>query len=829
MTKRKPAKRRLPTSGSNPNESLTEDATNPDLFEAEAALPGDRSNHVEAQVAQGVEYELPSDFEDEEISEDEAFDEEDEKTFGAYFTKKTRKAAAVGTHFNERKAAPKGEVFLSDLIHSDSDNEDAERIVGRSTNDIAESEEDGENDDENDDEDVEDEDDDNGEGGSDAVLAVVKRLGKMSDAAGKASLQKVQSEAVPEGEYNTPHGQSGKLTLASVLKTLDPTSTKHGDLKKKLSKLSRAEKVSGGTAGVVESRAERKVGYAEAKKEVSKWKTIVQENRQATSLSFPLNAPKHVKSTTLGLTAGFSAKTDLEKEIEEALEKSGMVGDKQVEEAENEDLAEITEDPEEIRRRRGELSKLRALMFYDEQKHKRQKKIKSKMYRKLKKRREARQQEKAELQLRESDPAAAKQLDEQAALQRAEERMTLKHKNTSKFIRGLLKNGGTHRQRTRDAIIEQLEQEEKLRKRIGTLQDDNSDESSGAESDEDAMEKAKRLHDEIVDDGNKPAETKGLFALKFMQNGLEKKRKLAEERAKRLIDAAASGLASGDEEEEDKGAEKVVSGRRKFERKGKRSKQSGEGPEKFPGKLDVKAVAQSSGFVKAAAMAPTVPEESEVENKPAENNPWLSVAKTKKRKVAAAPSKVVVDVSHAASAKPSTSTSKKGSKSGASKEQAELLRRAFVTAGVAEEEFEEDKRKELEEVNGKRKPEVTDLPGWGSWTGEGISSKKKKAKTIDQSKRKPQKRDKKPHVIVSKKRNKKAKKYFLDKVPYPFTSREQYERSLKNPIGNDWNTVETFRKNVKPEVLTKAGTIIPPVQKTERYEVPYHKRDVEAA
>lgn len=49
-------------------------------------------------------------------------------------------------------------------------------------------------------------------------------------------------------------------------------------------------------------------------------------------------------------------------------------------------------------------------------------------------------------------------------------------------------------------------------------------------------------------------------------------------------------------------------------------------------------------------------------------------------------------------------------------------------------------------------------------------------------------------------------------VPYPFTSREQYERTLAVPLGREWNTRNTFEQANKPEVHVRAGTIIQPAK-----------------
>ncbi len=37
-------------------------------------------------------------------------------------------------------------------------------------------------------------------------------------------------------------------------------------------------------------------------------------------------------------------------------------------------------------------------------------------------------------------------------------------------------------------------------------------------------------------------------------------------------------------------------------------------------------------------------------------------------------------------------------------------------------------------------------------------------------------------------------------LPHTFTSVDQYERAMRNPLGPDWNTQGAFRNLTKPEV-----------------------------
>jgi U3 small nucleolar RNA-associated protein 14 len=40
---------------------------------------------------------------------------------------------------------------------------------------------------------------------------------------------------------------------------------------------------------------------------------------------------------------------------------------------------------------------------------------------------------------------------------------------------------------------------------------------------------------------------------------------------------------------------------------------------------------------------------------------------------------------------------------------------------------------------------------------------------------------------------------------------EQYEHSLRAPVGPEWNTRDSYQKMTKPRVMTKLGTVINPL------------------
>ena len=47
------------------------------------------------------------------------------------------------------------------------------------------------------------------------------------------------------------------------------------------------------------------------------------------------------------------------------------------------------------------------------------------------------------------------------------------------------------------------------------------------------------------------------------------------------------------------------------------------------------------------------------------------------------------------------------------------------------------------------------------------------------------------NVMISERRVKTAAKYKITEIPHPFTTREEYERSLQMPLGGELNTAAT--------------------------------------
>jgi len=191
---------------------------------------------------------------------------------------------------------------------------------------------------------------------------------------------------------------------------------------------------------VVEQRASRQVQYQLTKKDVSKWQALVAANRRAPHLAFDHEQPHAPKNTTATLADKFKPSSNLEQEVAKILNRGGLGSNKGVRRQEVDALQQNEVSIEEvcivtrcvqsvglapcvccillsfafflhdvqrtcvrcvggvcrqIKKRQGQLAKLKALLFYDELKRRRANKIKSKAYRRVRKRQERRKEAKA--------------------------------------------------------------------------------------------------------------------------------------------------------------------------------------------------------------------------------------------------------------------------------------------------------------------------------------------------------------------------------------------------------------------------------------------------
>eukprot|EP00535_Pseudo-nitzschia_heimii_P005933 CAMPEP_0197177914 /NCGR_PEP_ID=MMETSP1423-20130617/3350_1 /TAXON_ID=476441 /ORGANISM="Pseudo-nitzschia heimii, Strain UNC1101" /LENGTH=863 /DNA_ID=CAMNT_0042627537 /DNA_START=34 /DNA_END=2625 /DNA_ORIENTATION=+ len=429
---------------------------------------------------------------DEEIPEDEAFNSEDERLFGHFFIEGNEK----GNDQNKYQHDPTTTLSSEEVITSESDTDDG--------------------------------DDDENDGGQ-YMLDLLNKLDTKIGSDSKSDLSLAQMTKIPESEYSNSMSKE-ELTLDNLMEGIQDTQG-FRDLQKALSSkpMTTQAPLDKKTAG----RVERKIAYRARSKDVSRWVDIIQENRQAESLDFKSHDRLQLSRDVL--VDKFEAKTSFEKEIEEALREAGQQDEEAVlkgeEEALQDDLGANRLTMEEYKKRRGQLAQIRALMFYHERKRHQMKKIKSRKYRRIRKKQRDRLKESAMESAMEQDKDFAKELKEKEEVARIKERMTLAHKNTSKWAKRILKRGKNVDVDTRRALSAQIQRGDDLRRKmVGS--DEESDDNT---DDEDLIESARKVLHETENDEDPTHGKTGLFKLSFMQKGIQKQREKAREEARKLL------------------------------------------------------------------------------------------------------------------------------------------------------------------------------------------------------------------------------------------------------------------------------------------------------
>ncbi|NXD96519.1 UT14A protein, partial [Chaetorhynchus papuensis] len=148
-------------------------------------------------------------------------------------------------------------------------------------------------------------------------------------------------------------------------------------------------------------------------------------------------------------------------------------------------------------------------------------------------------------------------------------------------------------------------------------------------------------------------------------------------------------------------------------------------------------------------------------------------------------------------------------------EEGGIEQRGMITEAFAGDDVVADFRREKRKAEEAAKPQPLNLvlPGWGEWGGTGLkpSARKVKRFLIKPPPAPPRKDKHLPHVIMSEKRNIHAAAHQVSELPFPFERHQQFEQSIRTPVGPTWNTQRAFQKLTAPRVITRAGHIIQPI------------------
>lgn len=685
--------------------------------------------------------------------------------------------------------------------------------------------------------------DDDGDTGNEHGLSKLQNFvnSMETDATGKLA-RKVGS--AQEQSKVTEYGLTSnrKLTVADLL----PSVTDPG-LKNSLKHIDSApsQQKSSGIPGKLDApapkrqqdRMDRTAAYDKSKETMDRWLETVKANRRAEHIMFPLPDPDAQHITKMEVA---KPQNDLENTIQNILVESGLADPKgksnenQIQEFE--ELEERKLPIEEIRARRAELRKCRDLMFREEVRAKRIKKIKSKSYRRVHRKERERMDQRERQALLEAGVDLDEEEKDKNERRRAEARMGSKHKD-SKWAKSLKQTGRTAwdaeaRQGAADLAL----REEDLRKRIegkrvsqgnedylGSSSSESENEDPWQENASD-IEKAKlsRKLGALEEDGDAEADSKGpysnLLSMKFMKNA-DASRKEQNDAEIRRLNRELHGEDSQSE------AESEV-GRRKF------GQSKAEKPERKPAPVRKNEFEEPPGSDDDDVQEPSAPEAPQAKravdragkqkqparsnsNKGAparpsgplsqqkedvggeEENPWLVQTTRNNRRPAMDNSHESVDIAVNESPEPSTksvgvSKAQKTETPSPKKAQIaeldesddeekvpvllknhDLVKRAFAGDEVVQ-EFEQEKHDTIEDEG----DQVIDntLPGWGNWTGEGISKKQKKRQnqkrftaTVEGVNPEERKDAKLSRVIINEKRMKKVSIHLQLHVKFELT------------------------------------------------------------
>ena len=247
-------------------------------------------------------------------------------------------------------------------------------------------------------------------------------------------------------------------------------------------------------------------------------------------MSYPAERPAGFGSSA-GAIAALPSRTEMEVGVDALLKEHALEPGKAAA-AEQLEMAALS--AEEVAKRTAELRKMRDLLFYHEAKAKRVAKIKSKTFRKVHKRAKAARLAQQE-QLGQLDRKTAQKLALQKEVDRVRERMTLKHKNSSRWVRRALKHQ-QHNPALQSAVAEQLAIGEELRKKqLDANAGDGGDSDDDDESDDDDSDggdgeggEGEEGYDAFGALGRVKGEAapqlpdKGVLAMDFMKRGVER-------------------------------------------------------------------------------------------------------------------------------------------------------------------------------------------------------------------------------------------------------------------------------------------------------------------
>ncbi|KAL1771058.1 U3 small nucleolar RNA-associated protein 14-like B [Sigmodon hispidus] len=688
------------------------------------------------------------------------------------------------------------------------------------------------------------------EGDSDGGRKCQKLLEAISSLGGKNSWKLAErSEAsLTVSEFNvTSEGSGENLGLSDLLESATALSSLAA-VKKQLLRV-RSKTLAVPLDKKEAEQVHREAAFSKTSQMLSKWDPIVQKNREAEQLVFPMEKELPAVAPIEHVFTGWKTRTPLEQEVFNLLHKNKQsLTDPLLTPMEKASLKAMS--LEEAKIHRAELQRMRALQSYYEAKARREKKIKSKKYHKFIKKGKAKKALKEFGQLCKDNPSAALQELGKMEEARAMERMNLKHQGSGKWAKSKASRA-RYDLEARKAMQEQLSKNRELTQKPQVVSESEEEcTEDGVIPASDGMSDLqmnvpgqnpwmlRSCNSDVKRDEIKtnPIQPPRLVASGSSESEGDERpvveECLLEERAfQERIEPNSSKPMGGQETEDSNSLEILSESRVLIEERHKEYHQSEQQKES-----SVETVLQTqreelaleeSLMLQRLERAHVLEEQGELGKeghqkgglpRPVLKEEWkkrslhsLHDASGRKKK-----KEQMIDLQNLLTTRSSVKSLAVPTvvepEDEVETDHKQIIKEAFAGDDVIR-EFLKEKREAVEAD----KPKDLDLtlPGWGEWVGMGLkpSAKKRRRfliKAPDQSS--PRKDKNLPNVIINEKRNIHAAAHQVRAVPYPFTHHQQFERTIQNPIGCTWNTQRAFQKLTVPKVSTKLGHIIKPLK-----------------
>ncbi|XP_053732222.1 U3 small nucleolar RNA-associated protein 14 homolog A [Synchiropus splendidus] len=599
-------------------------------------------------------------------------------------------------------------------------------------------------------------------------------------------------------------GDGTKVQLSELLG--QQTAAVPGSTIQQLNKLQQSHTLESPLSRQETERIQRDLAFQKAALEVTRWKAVIEQNRRAEQVVFPLNKDPAGPRPIERVVTSWRAQTPLEQEVFAVLSANKQpIYDPVLTPAEEASVQAMSLEDAKIRR--AELQKVRALQSYYEAKARRDRKIKSKKYHKIQNKSKRKELLKQFEEKVKSDPAAALEDLEQLERNRMQERMSLKHQNSSKWAKSRV-IVAKYDLEARRAMQAQLQLNRDLTQKV-VLKESDDDEEEEQEQEEipDFVNEVEResvnpwmsgrlreVEGAALVDGKEPGA--GLDCVVREEQEEVLLRELEERRRKRNEEATC-----GEEEEESVDQELQLSQFASlYQELTSSSKEAECAADSAPGEGALTDLPTQEA---AAAVEPLPKKVGGIKRKPELE---LSEVLTRECRVLSGPLGLAVE---------------DGEEEGL--DQRQVISEAFAGDDVVG-DFLKEKRKR--ESDGEPAVVSLALPGWGEWGGSGVRPSKKKRRRfrVKPQTAVPRKDQKLPATIICEKRAAALGQHQVSMLPFPFIDHAHFESTMRSPLGRTWNTERSVRKMTAPRVVTRPGRIIEPMSRDQLQE-PKHQRE----